>query len=93
MLTTYEKEVGRLNDGGEPHPERISPLTTPQQQALDSTLSLMQQKNVVLLHGVTSSGKTEIYIHLIQQAIDHGQQVLFLLQRSLLHPYWHTRFW
>lgn len=84
MLTTYEKEVGRLNDGGEPHPERISPLTTPQQQALDSTLDLMQQKNVVLLHGVTSSGKTEIYIHLIQQAIDHGQQVLFLLPEIAL---------
>ena len=41
-------------------------------------------KKVVLLHGVTSSGKTEIYIHLIQQAIDRGEQVLYLLPEIAL---------
>lgn len=41
-------------------------------------------KNVVLLHGVTSSGKTEIYIHLIKEAICRGQQVLYLLPEIAL---------
>ena len=84
LLTTYEKEVGRLNDGGEPHPERIQPLSEAQRTAYSEILRQMTMKNVVLLHGVTSSGKTEIYIHLIQQAIDHGRQVLYLLPEIAL---------
>ena len=84
LLTTYEKEVGRLNDGGEPHPERIQPLSEEQRTAYSEILRQMTMKNVVLLHGVTSSGKTEIYIHLIQQEIDHGRQVLYLLPEIAL---------
>ena len=84
LLTTYEKEVGRLNDGGEPHPERIQPLSEAQRTAYSEILRQMTIKNVVLLHGVTSSGKTEIYIHLIQQEIDHGRQVLYLLPEIAL---------
>ena len=84
LLTTYEKEVGRLNDGGEPHPERIQPLSEAQRTAYSEILRQMTMKNVVLLHGVTSSGKTEIYIHLIQQEIDHGRQVLYLLPEIAL---------
>lgn len=84
LLTTYEKEVGRLNDGGQPNPERIAPLSQAQHVAYDSIVSQMMQKNVVLLHGVTSSGKTEIYIHLIQQEIDRGRQVLYLLPEIAL---------
>ena len=84
LLTTYEKEVGRLNDGGEPHPERIQPLSEAQRTAYREILRQMTMKNVVLLHGVTSSGKTEIYIHLIQQEIDHGRQVLYLLPEIAL---------
>ncbi|MGN0281827.1 MAG: primosomal protein N' [Prevotella sp.] len=84
LLVTYEKEVGRLNDGGEPHPERIMPLSVPQQNAFDGILQQLTTKNVVLLHGVTSSGKTEIYIHLIQQEIERGRQVLYLLPEIAL---------
>lgn len=84
LLVTYEKEVGRLNDGGDPHPERIQPLTPAQNTAYDEILRQMTMKNVVLLHGVTSSGKTEIYIHLIQQEIERGRQVLYLLPEIAL---------
>ena len=84
LLVTYEKEVGRLNDGGDPHPERIKPLSGPQQTAYDDILRQMTAKNVVLLNGVTSSGKTEIYIHLIQREIDNGRQVLYLLPEIAL---------
>ena len=84
LLVTYEKEVGRLNDGGEPHPERVNRLNPAQQKAMDEIRLQMESKNCVLLHGVTSSGKTEIYINLIQQEIDRGRQVLYLLPEIAL---------
>ena len=84
LLETYDKEVGRLNFGGEPHPENIKPLSQPQQEAFNQIQFSFLQKNVTLLHGVTSSGKTEIYIHLIQQALDKHQQVLYLLPEIAL---------
>ena len=84
LLVTYEKEVGRLNDGGEPHPERVNMLNPAQQKAMDEIRLKMESKNCVLLHGVTSSGKTEIYINLIQQEIEHGRQVLYLLPEIAL---------
>ncbi|MCI7088491.1 MAG: primosomal protein N' [Prevotella sp.] len=84
LLVTYEKEVGRLNDGGEPHPERVNKLNPAQQKAMDEIRLKMESKNCVLLHGVTSSGKTEIYINLIQQEIERGRQVLYLLPEIAL---------
>lgn len=84
LLETYDKEVGRLNFGGDPHPENIKPLSQPQQEAFNQIQFSFLQKNVTLLHGVTSSGKTEIYIHLIQQALDKHQQVLYLLPEIAL---------
>ena len=84
ILETYEQEVGRLNHGGEPHPENIKPLSLPQQEAFNQIQFAFLQKPVTLLHGVTSSGKTEIYIHLIQQALDKHQQVLYLLPEIAL---------
>lgn len=84
ILYTYEREVGRLNHGGEPHPEQIKPLSEPQQKAFDEIQSQFENKRVVLLHGVTSSGKTEIYIHLIQKALDEARQVLYLLPEIAL---------
>ena len=84
FLELYHREVGRLNTSGEYHPERIQPLSPAQQAAEDSIQKQFNEKNVVLLHGVTSSGKTEIYIHLIKKVIDEGKQVLYLLPEIAL---------
>ena len=84
LLETYEVEVGRLNHGGDYRPELIKPLTEPQQDAYNAILMQMMKLQVTLLHGVTGSGKTEIYIHLIQQALDRRQQVLYLLPEIAL---------
>ena len=84
MLETYEVEVGRLNHGGDYHPELIKPLNSAQQTAYNSILMSMMKRPVTLLHGVTSSGKTEIYIHLIQQALERKEQVLYLLPEIAL---------
>ena len=84
ILYTYKKEVGRLNDGGADHPERIKALSTAQSKAFDAVVSQFHDHNVVLLHGVTSSGKTELYIHLIAKAIADHKQVLYLLPEIAL---------
>lgn len=84
FLELYHREVGRLNTTGEYHPERIQPLSPAQQAAEDSIQEQFNEKNVVLLHGVTSSGKTEIYINLIKKTIDEGKQVLYLLPEIAL---------
>ncbi len=84
MLECYEVEVGRLNHGGDYRPDLIKPLSEAQGNAYNAILMQMMKKNVTLLHGVTSSGKTELYIHLIQQALERHQQVLYLLPEIAL---------
>lgn len=84
MLMTYEKEVGRLNHAGEPHLDQVKSLNEAQQEAYNQILFSFLSKNVTLLHGVTSSGKTEIYIHLIRQALERHEQVLYLLPEIAL---------
>lgn len=84
ILETYEVEVGRLNHGGDYRPDLIKPLSEAQGAAYNSILMSMMKHNVTLLHGVTSSGKTEIYIHLIKRALEQKQQVLYLLPEIAL---------
>ena len=83
IFETYLYEVGRL-DREQMRTVAINPLNPAQQAAYDAILSHFREKNVCMLHGVTSSGKTEIYIHLIRQAIENGQQVLYLLPEIAL---------
>ena len=84
IIETYEVEVGRLNYDGDPDTRQIKQLNAAQQDAYNKIQFAFLKKQVVLLHGVTASGKTEIYIHLIQQAIDRHEQVLYLLPEIAL---------
>jgi len=83
IMRLYDVEVGRLNTTEAAHPENIQPLSDAQEKA---RREIMEGDNSqpVLLHGVTSSGKTEIYIHLIQEAIERGEQVMYLLPEIAL---------
>ena len=84
LLETYEVEVGRLNHGGDYRPDLIQPLSAAQENAYNDILMQQMKKQVALLHGVTGSGKTEIYIHLIRQALERKEQVLYLLPEIAL---------
>lgn len=84
LLELYDREVGRLDFGGEAHPELAKTLNKAQQKAYDSILEQHEKHDVVLLHGVTSSGKTEIYIQLILKALKEHRQVLYLVPEIAL---------
>ena len=59
-------------------------LSDDQQDALSEIKDQFKEKEVVLLHGVTSSGKTQVYIRLIEEVINSGKQVLYLLPEIAL---------
>ena len=84
------KESSRKRKGGknnlfhEDTTATLQPLTPAQQTAMGEIEASFKAKNVTLLHGVTSSGKTEIYIHLINNYLEKGKQVLYLLPEIAL---------
>lgn len=82
MILCYEKAISRLTHSTAQRP--LYPLSAAQAQALDQINQAFEQQNTVLLHGVTSSGKTEVYTHLIAQTLERKQQVLLLVPEIAL---------
>jgi primosomal protein N' (replication factor Y) len=84
IFEQYEKEVSRLGyKNAEALPSSIT-LNAVQQEAFDKIREEFREKHVVLLHGVTSSGKTELYIRMIDEVLSQGKQVLYLLPEIAL---------
>ncbi len=84
ILEIWQKTVGRLSVNQIPGEMVTFPLSPSQQEAKEQIQKIWQQQDVCLLHGVTGSGKTEIYIHLIQEALARGEQVLYMLPEIVL---------
>ncbi len=84
IFEVYERKVSRLKEYKVQTEVESIQLTDAQQKAYDEIRSGIAERKPVLLHGVTSSGKTEIYIKLIKEAIERGKQVLYLLPEIAL---------
>ena len=83
VMEVYKREVSRFASSQ----RRLSPLpalSTEQERALGEIYGSLREKSVTLLHGVTSSGKTEIYIHLISNLLQQKRQVLYLVPEIAL---------
>jgi primosomal protein N' (replication factor Y) len=83
IFEVYEREVSRLS-GYEDQLLEADELSDQQVEALRGIRDGFAQKQVTLLHGVTGSGKTRIYVELIREAIERGEQVLYLLPEIAL---------
>lgn len=83
ILKIEERKVSRLGEdkAGE---QQANPLSLQQESAIKQIRDYFTSKDCVLLRGVTSSGKTEVYIHLIREYISRGKQVLYMLPEIAL---------
>lgn len=84
ILELYQKPVGRISVQNMPAELIMHPLSEDQLRAANQIKETWRHQDVCLLHGVTSSGKTEVYIHLIKEVIEEGKQVLFMLPEIVL---------
>ncbi|MDH6355307.1 primosomal protein N' (replication factor Y) [Dysgonomonas sp. PH5-45] len=83
ILRAFPSEISRF-DYGNLSLNSVNSLNPHQQKAYNEIINCFNRQDTVLLHGVTSSGKTEIYIRLIKEAIGRGEQVLYLLPEIAL---------
>ena len=83
ILKFYFEKLDRL-DLSELKTQELNQLNQHQVKAIAEIRANFEERNCVLLHGVTSSGKTEIYIHLIEEQLKLGKQVLYLLPEIAL---------
>ena len=82
IIVCFEKKISRLKTTSSTRiPFKLNPN---QQIAFEKIQNEFKEKNTVLLHGITSCGKTEIYIHLIEETLKKRQQVLFLVPEIAL---------
>lgn len=83
IFEEYYIQEDRVNFDGNKKEQNLI-LSSAQQQAFDEIKTSFETKDVSLLHGVTSSGKTEIYIKLIEEFLKHDKQILYLLPEIAL---------
>lgn len=79
IFETYKRIVNRFNPSSSDTVAPLSPLSEPQEVALDKIHESFRERQITLLRGVTGSGKTEIYCKLIKESLDAGRQVLYLV--------------
>ncbi|MWD30805.1 DEAD/DEAH box helicase, partial [Aquicoccus sp. SCR17] len=84
VLEEYHIQTDRVNFDGQSEESQHMLLNEHQAKALETIQTGFSEGKPVLLHGVTSSGKTEVYVKLIQECLEEGKQALYLLPEIAL---------